>query len=528
MSANALLALMGEESKVKITGDDNEEYTLKYLDLDAFVKKLSDDSYVVCGSPYSDYTLDSDLIAASTSISNYANNTVYQVMKGEPLSFYTPLKIYSIIGALAQTKSGDTHYSYVSGFLRKRDVVDSVIDEQITAVAEEFPTTSQGALCASESGSLYLLPTRFSSEPLAGGALGVTSNPTDLAVKCPLNMSVGCKKLKAVWNGYLYLGDNDVLYSIGNTDVIQNINDTEVRVLSYFVKDFEHLGNSCIVVLTTYGELVYYGKTSSSSVYSLYNFSFYNHDDEIFLEGDYLYDTKGRLNMTTREDVYGNPIDWAVAKYESAWIHNYVGESGVVLAKGVKKLIVDNYVKTHSYQAQYIARPYACITQKNELVVFGNSLFTYDDNSFMENSTDSRFANGSKVIDTDVSDAFMAANALYYIKNGKTYVIGNNFCDMTGLGETVDYNTKTDYVLTKYSYYYSCKVPLYFTEPQLFSETPILTCIGSSPYSEYCSETSAWCYVLQSDGTSRCCNYKPGYKTATDISYEEKPIVHLV
>jgi hypothetical protein len=528
MSANALLALMGEESKVKTTGDTGDDEAFKCTGIDTYVKKLSDDSYVVCGVNSSDYTLDSDLISASTSISGYTDDTVYQVMKGEPLSLYTKLTNYGVIGAFAQTKTGDTHYSYVSGFLRKRDITDPVIDERITAVADDFPSTSQGALCVSETGSLYLLPTRFSSEPLAGGILGVETNPTDLAVKCPLNVGVGWRKIKAMYDGYLYLGEDNVLYSIGNTDVIKNMSSTEVRVLRSFVKDFEHLGNNCIVVLTTFGELVYYGKTSSCSVYTMYNFSYYNTDDEIFLEGGYLYDTRGRLNMTTRHDVYGNPIEYTIAKYESNWINdNYVNDTGVVLAKGVKKIVVENYVKYNSHSMQYIARPYACITQKNELVVFGNALFTYDDNSFMEDSNDSRFANGSKIIDTGVSDAFIAANALYYIKDGKTYVIGNNFCDMTGLGETFDYNTKTDYVLTKYAYAYTCKAPLYFTEPQLFSESPMLTCCGSSPYYEYGSETSAWCSTLQRDGSYRSCAYKPGYKTATEITYGEKPIVHL-
>jgi hypothetical protein len=484
MSSNALLALMGEESKVKTTGDDGDEgigcHDLTASTAIAF--RAENDVYVVDSPRYPELLC---IDSYNTSLTSYPG--FYAVGNGRPVSLYTgftrmPISLPS--GAFCQySDNGDAVVGMTRVGLTRVVPFTTSYDRKLKFFLGANQSGS-GCIAIAEDGTVYAHPKCY---PLAIAKeyLGVSSTTTTVSslvtgvAKFPVpkkavlftNEGFGTSAGGTSFYGdCLYLIDeNDTLYVLGTSSAFNIRNCTELTPVLSHVKDFFIPSREgCLVVLRTYGELEYYGYTFYS-----YYMSFFG------AEKKYLYEDLGRGVITSLTDVYGNNImpypDVSGGYYTSEHMLEENWFRGVVLCKGVKDIChasnADSTAKLVGVTGS--CQPFGCITNKKELVVFGNQNFFFDD-FYNETQKDDRFGAGAKVVATDVDKAWFVAGVIYFNSKGKSYRMGLNICGtLSTEADRTSENVAPDYPLTSdfsAKLYYA---PTYCREPLLYAECEI-------------------------------------------------------
>jgi hypothetical protein len=472
MSANALLALMGEESKVKTTTDDNEDGIGCY-DLtkgaEALIK-VDEDTFVINTPKYPEMLC---IDSYNTSISD---SGFYAVGNGRPVSYYNGLKNMtnaSLIGSVCQyADNGDVVAGHPRIGLSRLVPFTTSYDRRITHFVG---AVSQGFIALTEDGTVYAHPKVYPLDIAANYFnVSVNTKPTSLVegvAKFPVAKKVYCNYnyyFSSDTAGYqikgtcLYLlSEDNTLYALGYSNAFNLTNQLELKAVLTHVKDFVVLGTEgYMIVLRTYGDMEYYGYPKSN-----YLLNYYGKSSVGSYEGN------GRNICTSITDVYGNNLipDDSVTPTVEGWLR------GVVLCKGVKELCHVSSAEASTGLVSTVGdcMPFGCITTKKELVVFGNQGLMFND-FFGESHSDDRFGQGAKIVATDVDKAWYLSGTLFYNSKGKSYVMGVNFSGcITGSGGISSESVTQDYYLTSDFNTKLYHKPLYTQEPILYSNCEI-------------------------------------------------------
>jgi hypothetical protein len=514
MSANALLALMGEESKVKTTEDTNDDGVGCY-DLTpnvANVIKAEDGVYVVNSPNYSEFLC---IDSYNTSLTSYPG--FYAVGGGRPVSLYTGftrMPISSPIGAFCQFyDNGDAVIGMTRVGLTRVVPFTTSYDRKLKYFLGAHQS-STGNIAIAEDGTVYAHPKTYPMV-IAKEYLGISTGSTTSSLVTGVAKFPVPKKAVFFYNygvdssfkgDCLYLIDeNDILYVLGSSSAFNLKNCTELTPVLTNVKDFHILSDEgCMIVLRSYGELEFYGYTFSNRLFLRYYGA----------SSTALYEDNGRAFTTSLTDVYGNslvPDESLVADGSSKNTLEEYWFRGVVLCKGVKDICHASNADSDTKLANVIegCQPFCCVTTKKELVVFGNQGFFFDD-FYGETHSDERFGQGAKIVATNVDKAWCLAGVIYFNSKGKSYRMGLNIAGILSTEEDKStVNVAPDYKLTSdfgAKLYYP---PTYSREPLLYAECEInqVTDLRSS----YDKDYPYW--FSNSDYTSPCIyvSLKNGY-----------------